>query len=293
MEKGDFFGEIKEKIFNYIEENDFISKEVISIIGRKFTEMEAQYDKLMCSNESINEYIYGNLEEIKAQIESYIHDNKKGRQLECVQYMIQEIKRNEEKANTLSDVEKTLDIDCPNSEYTNRILDGVRECLVDIQSRQARILAANGFSDDRIDQIQSAIMYYINNSVKNIKDDVYEVLQQDDKNLKDFIYKVYEEKLQEEIKNIPEEEKTNEKEMNQKEEQTNVEEISIDEEEKTNAEEANISEEKSNREKFLEEIDLKDKLTLEDQKNQAIDYEKNKEKDKEYKGPMLDQNVII
>ena len=195
--------ELKRKMMAKIYYREGIPEEVTNIIQKAFDGISDRYKELHCNNSSIQEYIQENLNYVKAYLKNNLGEKRKENQMEQLQYIIGKMQKD------LEDGDKT--IEKPKAEEKNRdminqiepedkkitlnIIDIIEELLRDTQSRQSKVLDANEFSIDRIEEIKGETGYFIQGFLSKNEERIYEILVRDNEALKQQLLDEYEEYL--------------------------------------------------------------------------------------------------
>ena len=276
MDKFEKMEELKIAMMRKVIYREGMPAEIYGIVKEAFEGVLNRYNNMACNNLSIQEYMQGNLEYIKFYINENLGEKRKEAQMEQVQDIVRRIEGNLEDIETLENDknrqegyrEEINQIDSKNQEMTANIITAMEETLKDVQSRQNRILDSNGFSMDRIEQINQNVQDFIRYYVSRNQEKIYEVLEKDSDSLKEELLSEYEQYV---LQNLSE---------RRANEQQNEEE----------------QEEKTKREEFIERLDAG--ISLEEQKDfsekQTNELEKErKNEEQENSISSLDENVII
>lgn len=186
---------------------DGMPEEVMGIIQEIFNRIANRYKQLYCDNLNIQKYIEGKLAEVESNITMNLGEKRKNSQLEQVQFIVREMEGElenlsesleDKKRNQERHKEEIGQIEPGDKEVKARIIEIVEEALRNIQSTQKRILDANGFSMDRIEQIGQNIREFIQEFVSingGDKGKIYEILRSDNTALREQLLSIYEEYL--------------------------------------------------------------------------------------------------
>lgn len=222
MDKYERLEEFKIKVMRRLSYDDRMPHEIEKIISEMFNGLKNRYKDLQCSSMSIIEYIEGNLNYAKNEINKYLNENRKDSQVEYIQAFMRNIERELDDENITTNVtrhqQEIEQMDSQDGRATERIGNILEELLTDAQSQQNRILDSRGYDMNRINEVQQETRGFINRMVNKNEDKIYEVLKQDSTKLKSWILEQYQDYIrQEEIeanKGVEkEEEKTERKEF--------------------------------------------------------------------------------
>lgn len=275
MNKFEKMEELKTAMLRKTFYRDGIPEEIINIVREAFEGLLNRYDNLACNNLNIQQYMEGNIQAVKSYINENLGERRKEYQLEQVQGIVRKLERDLEQSEEELNKEKEEqnkeqinEIDSKNQEMTDKIMQSLEESLRDVQLSQNRILDSNGFSMDRIDQINQNAQGFIRDFIKRNEEKVYGILEKDSTALKNDLLNEYEQYTLQNGFDY----RTDEKQKEQNE--------------------------KSKRQEFLEGLDSG--ISLEEQRDfsikQSIEAEKKREeKTKEHEEDIdrLDENVII
>lgn len=180
-----------------------IPEEVTEVIQEAFDGILDRYKKLHCNNLNIQEYIEGKLAEVESDITKKLGEKRKNSQMEQVQFIIHGMEREledldesleDEKRSQERHKEEIRQIEPEDEKVKERIIEIVEDALTNVQSAQNRILDANGFSMDRIEQIRQNVREFIQEFVsinRGDKGKIYEILRNDNTALSEQLLSIY------------------------------------------------------------------------------------------------------
>lgn len=196
MEK---FEELKKDILKSIEYREDIPIEIVSMTKKILLEVSNIYDKFNCNDSAIQQYLEGKFDEIKKYLSVDIGKKRKNEKLEQVGFILRKISKEMEEINQESNRKRYenefLTVESNNRLSTNRVLGLITDSILNIQSRQNKILDARGFSDQRINQINQEVRAFIRFVQSKNEEKIYELFVQDDKYIQNKLIKLYEDYL--------------------------------------------------------------------------------------------------
>ncbi len=207
MQEWERLEELKREMMAKAFYRDGIPEEVMGIIQKTFDGIANRYKQLHCDNLNIQEYIKGKLAEVESNITKNLGDKRKNSQLKQVQFIVRGMESELENLNqSIEDKKRNQErhkeeigqIEPGDKEVKARIIEIVEEALRNIQSTQNRILDANGFSMDRIEQIRQNIREFIQEFIsvnRGDKGKIYEILRNDNTALSEQLLSIYEKYL--------------------------------------------------------------------------------------------------
>ena len=154
MEKLEMAEELKRSVLTKVQNREGIPENVMNLIENSVDKILDIYQNSGCDNRYIEEYIYGNKNQIESIIEG-IGEDRKSQEIEEIDYIIRGIQREieeKEEENKQQHKQDIEEIEIDDNRYANRIIDNVTDCLKDIQSQQNRILSSMGYTYERIEQ---------------------------------------------------------------------------------------------------------------------------------------------
>ncbi len=201
MNKYERLEEFKRKVMARIAYDGELPQEVERIVLEVFNGLESRYEDLQCSSTSIKEYIEGNMQYAKSEVNKYIDENRKTSQFQYVQAFMRSLEQdldNNVTSNVSKHEQEIEQMDLEDGRVTGTIGNILEDYLRDVQSRQNRILDARGYSMDRIDDIQQDTRGFINRIISKNEDKIYEILRQDSSKLKTWLSEQYQDYVMQE-----------------------------------------------------------------------------------------------
>ncbi len=203
MDNYEIFEEFKRKVINRLQYEEKMPQEMEKIVTQIFEELKNRYKNLQCSSLSIIEYIEGNLHYAKNEINKYLNENRKENQWQYIGAFMRNIEKelNEgsiKTKNVAMHQQEIEQMDSKDGQATERIENILGDFLRDIQSHQNRILDSRGYSMSQINDIQQETRGFINKSINQNEDKIYEILKRDSKQLKTWILEQYQDYVNQE-----------------------------------------------------------------------------------------------
>lgn len=194
------FEEMKRSINEEFGKRESVPKDAVDILKRAIENLSEIYEEYGCNNFSIQEYMYGNLEQAKRQLER-IGEQRKDTQyshiqqfLRSVQNRIEDAKKDSYSFEQISKQKNRISEIDGNSRRVSRNVDSViNDMLMDIRATQNRILYSREFDLDRIYQIQETVKSFINKYCLQSEEKLNEIYSMDDKELRQYIENEFDE----------------------------------------------------------------------------------------------------
>ena len=204
MDKYERLEEFKRKVMGKIAYSGETPKKIEKMIEQIFNGLENKYKDLQCSSLSIIEYIEGNLNYTKNEINKYFDEDRKEKRLEYIQAVIRSIERelDDKKSNISVDrhQQEIEQMDSEDERGTEKIEDIMEYFLKDVQSQQNRILDSRGYSMSKTYDIGQEVREFINDKISKNEVKIYEILKKDSTYLKTWILEQYQEYIEQEQK---------------------------------------------------------------------------------------------
>ena len=190
------FEELRGNIIRKIEYKEEIPVEIVNMIRNILQEVSKIYDKYHCNNSEIQRYLEGKYDEIRMYLKKNISKERKEEKLEKTMFILntikKEIEENEQGANEKKHKEELSTIESDNRVSTAKVIDIVTDSILNIQSRQNKILDARGFSDNRIEEVSQEVRGFIRYFQNRNKEKIYELFAQDDNSIQNELVQLYE-----------------------------------------------------------------------------------------------------
>lgn len=197
------FEELKRSMMSKILNREEMPEDVIKAVRGAFDNISEIYAEYGCNNSTIAEYMDGELKEVEKYLDSNVGEGRRDDQLDQLRTVLHRMERRLEETvdgeEKQKDEEKDRDelsqIGNNNVRLTQRVLDVVSEALMNVRSRQNKILDARGYSGDRIMQIQEEVTAFIKSFENRNGESICEMFKQDEQGLRKELLSEYEEYL--------------------------------------------------------------------------------------------------
>lgn len=203
------FEEMKKSINEKFGKRESVPKDAMDILKKAIENLSEIYDEYGCNNSSIQEYMYGNLEQAKRQLER-IGEQRKDMQYPHIQQFLRSVQNKIEDAekdsesleqipkhkNRISEMfkkdekNKKDEISRKTSGNVVKLIEGT---LSDINSRQSKLLYSRGFDLDRIYQIYETAKSFITRYCSQSEEKLNEIYSMDDEELRQYIENEFDE----------------------------------------------------------------------------------------------------
>lgn len=192
----EYFEEFKRNIMNIFNNGkEDTAEEILRTVQSMLRDVEQIYNDMGCNNSTIQEYIDSQVKELKVQLNNILNNKVQNEQIEQVQTILSRMEKDieNEEENQGRNKEEIFEINSDNNRMTQEIMQSINDVIRDIQSRQNRILDANGFSYQRIEDIEQEVLWMVKRSEDGKQDEIYDILKNDDKKLQEIILQKYDE----------------------------------------------------------------------------------------------------
>ena len=197
------FEELKRSILVNLNNREEMPIDIIKIVGKSLETLNEIYDDMKCNNSTIKTYLEGKFNEINEELKS-IGEERRNEHQEQVIYLLNKIKIGieelgediQQKSQEEKDKEEFFYVKSKNIETTEKIVDIIKQGIISVQSTQKRILDYNGFSGDRIEQIEQSVLKFVLHMQSRSSDEISEILEKDDKKLQNELVQQYEDYLE-------------------------------------------------------------------------------------------------
>jgi len=231
--------ELKRKMMSDIYNREPIPQEVLSVVQQAFMNLQEKYEELRCDSSSIREYIDWNLKTTKSYIKRELAENRINNQSEQIEQILNKMQRSldkieeqkeqqEEQQEEIKYKQEISEMEPEDRKTTDRIIQVIEDSLLDVQSRQNKLLYSREYRDDKIEEIQYETRKFIRKFLDSNGENIYGVLRADNRDLANKLIEDYEEYL---IENNRQQEEKSDEEKSKREKflEENNANISLDE----------------------------------------------------------------
>lgn len=202
MQEMERIEDLKMRMRRKVNNKEAMPEEVIQTIQEGFKELLNIYKDLQCDNSSIQQYIEGNLRQLKADVTKNLGEKRRASQLDQVQDICGMIERELENPDIQKGTGKEemhkqeiMQIESGEQHISTRIMTELEDSLRNVQSVQNRILNSHGYSMEKMEQVNQNVRGFIRYFVSRNEGKIYSILNKDNNALKEQLLTEYEEYL--------------------------------------------------------------------------------------------------
>lgn len=194
------FEEMKRSINEEFGKRESVPKDAVDILKKAIENLSEIYEGYGCNNSSIQEYMYGNLEQAKRQLER-IGEQRKDMQYPHIQQFLRSVQNKiedaEKDSESLEQIPKhknrISEINGDSRRASRNVASVINDMLMDIRATQNRLLHSRGYDLARIYQIQEVVKSFITRYCLQSEEKLNEIYSMDDKKLQQYIENVFDE----------------------------------------------------------------------------------------------------